>query len=485
MRVVPLFGSGVYGKSAVVTRQRRVNTYYENRPDGDKTKVVVYGTPGTQLKFALTSAINTPARSLFGVGEASLYAAVYDQFQVLNSAGVPSYSATLGTFQGLVSMAANPAGTQIMVVDGLKGYLYNGSVLLPLTAAWFVPGAQTCTNVAGYFVSEYPGTAEFGASNINDALTGSALSFGFAAAYPDTLVAVDNLGGNLLLFCAQHMEFWQPVNTPPPSQPFLVIQSATNKWGLAAVFSRAQVDDSLIFLGETAQGTRRVCQIKGYTVQPISEEIDAIINTTGFVFADAVALTYQRDKHPFYQITFPTMNRSFLYDCSTGIFGEAQTGIATGAFQRHQGNLSTYYAGDTIISDYSNGNVYRMEDTAYTDNGVTVLREVITRHQTKGFNRFRIPQIYLDMETGVGLTGVPGVQGVNPTVSIECSKDNGRSWSDPRLLALGAVGQYINRVVARRFGQARVFTFRIRMTDPVKFVITDGAIQTKGKAETK
>ena len=35
--------------------------------------------------------------------------------------------------------------------------------------------------------------------------------------------------------------------------------------------------------------------------------------------ADATALTYQRDKHPFYQLTFPTMNRSFLFDASTGI----------------------------------------------------------------------------------------------------------------------------------------------------------------------
>ena len=29
----------------------------------------------------------------------------------------------------------------------------------------------------------------------------------------------------------------------------------------------------------------------------------------------------------------------------------------------------------------------------------------------------------------------------------------------------------------RRFGSARDYVFRIRMTDPVKFVITDGAIK--------
>jgi hypothetical protein len=43
-------------------------------------------------------------------------------------------------------------------------------------------------------------------------------------------------------------------------------------------------------------------------------------------------------------------------------------------------------------------------------------------------------------------------------------------------LSVGAVGAYTTRVVARRFGIARDFTFRLRMTDPVKFVIADGAI---------
>lgn len=478
LKVVPLFGSGVVGKSMVVTRQRRVNCYYEMRPDGDKAKVVVYGTPGLQLKWQLASAGNTPARALLGVGEASLYAVIANLFEVLNGSGVATYSAPIGTIQGLASMAANPAGSQIMLVDGVQGYVYTGGVLSPIVAGWFVPGAKTCTNVAGYFVSEYPNSAQFGASNINDATTGSALSFGFAAAYPDTLVAVDNLGGNLLLFCAQHMEFWQPVNTPPPSQPFLVIQSATNKWGLAAIFSRGQVDDSLIFLGETSQGTRRFCQIRGYVVTPISSEIDAIINQTGFVFSDAVALTYQRDKHPFYQCTFPTMGRTFTFDCSTGIWNEAQSGPSTGPYVRHMANLSTYYAGDTILSDAVNSNIYRMEDAAFTDNGALILREVVTRHVTRNFNRFRVPQIYIDMESGVG---IPAGQGSAPTVSIEVSKDNGRTWFPARLIPLGPQGQYITRINARRFGQARVFTFRIRMTDPVKFVITDGALRVKGR----
>jgi hypothetical protein len=488
MQPVPLFGSGVYGKSAVVTRQRRVNCYYENRADGDKAKVVVYGTPGLVLTFNIAQPSNLPLRALQCTNETALYAVQYNQFLSLSPSGGTFFAGNINTIAGLCSLASNPAGSQIVLVDGSQGWVYQPGAgtftqLQPAVVGWFVNGAQTVTNVGGYFVTEYPGTGQFGVSNINDATAGNALSVATAAAFPDIVTAVDNLGGNLIIFGNIHTEFWTAVGTPPPAQPFAPIQSATNQWGLAAVFSRQHIDNALLFLGKTSAGTKRVCRIDGYVVTPISEEIDYIINQPQFVVTDAVGLSYQRDKHPFYQITFPTMQRTFLFDLSTGIPCEVQSGLSTGNFQRHQGNLSSYYGGvnngDTLITDYQNGNVYTLQDTAFTDNGVAVLREVITRHSTKGFNKFRVPLIYLDMETGVGLSGLG--QGSNPQVSIECSKDNGRTWLAPRLIPLGQLGQYITRVVARRFGQARVFTFRIRMTDPVKFVITDGAMQTKMK----
>jgi Phage stabilisation protein len=496
MQPVPLFGAGVYAKSAVVTRQRRVNCYYENRADGDKSKVVIYGTPGLVKQFSVGSPTGTPVRGILGATNSLLFVVVSNLFQWISppaTVGAPAqvnFSGTIGSSQGLVSMSSNPSVSQIFMVDGSTGYVYNtqSQTLTPLnlaTALWFTNGAKTCTNVGGYFVCEVPGTGQFCASNINDATTGFALSIATAAAYPDIMVAVDNNAGNLILFGQQHLEFWQPVGTPPPAQPFQLIQSSPIRWGLAAVFARTEADTALFFLGQTKAGTRRVCRIDGYTVTPVSAEIDYILNQPGFVYADATMLTYQRDVHAMVQLTFPTMGRSFLYDCSTGIWNETQTGLSTGPYVRHTANLATYFNGDTLLTDYATGLVYRMDDNTYTDNGAPILREVVTRHQTKGFNRFRIPQLYLDMETGVGVSGGnPAVQGQNPVISVECSKDNGRTWLSARLLPLGAQGQFVTRVNARRFGQARVFTFRFRMTDPVKFVITDGAIKRKGKQET-
>jgi hypothetical protein len=143
---------------------------------------------------------------------------------------------------------------------------------------------------------------------------------------------------------------------------------------------------------------------------------------------------------------------------------------------RHQALLSAYYRGKAYLTDYANGQVYTMDPGLYTDNGVTIARELITRHVSRDFARMRISLLYLDMETGVGLqTG----QGSIPQVMLRYSKDNGRTWSAERWASLGMVGQYLVRVLWRRFGSARDATFWIRMTDPVKFVVTQGAMKVR------
>jgi hypothetical protein len=469
MRIVPMFGEGIAGKSYVVTRQRRLNCYFENRRDGDKTKIAVYGTPGLVAAFQPSTPLNQPLRGFLGT-QSALYIVAYNQFQSLTATGASLATGTLGTTAGIVSMAFSP--TQVVIADGAAGYLYVPSTTTFSTiAANFPNGARTTTFVAGFFVAEQPGTAQFWVSNVNDGSTWNALAFASASSYSDNILAVDNLLGNLILFSQLHMEFWQNVGTTP--QPFAPILSAANEFGLAAIFSRAHVSQTIIFLAQTREGQVQFVQVSGYSVTVISNpDLEYIINQFSVV-SDAVGLSYEIDTHKFYQVSFPTANRSFLFDTSTALWSDVQTGPSV-IPSRHWGNLSAYYAGKTLISDYATNQVYTQSVNQFTDNGQIIIREIITRHILSNFNRVRISLVYLDMETGVGLqTG----QGSNPQIMLQYSKDNGRTWSAERWVTSGLVGQYLTRVLWRRFGSTRDATFRIRMSDPVKFVITEGAIK--------
>jgi Phage stabilisation protein len=469
-KIVDLFGAATASKSFVVTRQRRLNVYFENRKDRDKTRIACYGTPGLVAAFNASTPLSQPLRAFFGT-QTALFLVAYNQFQQINASGVASFTGSMGTTAGNCSIAYN--ATQVVIVDGSAAYLYTPPSTFSTIGGSFPNGAKTVTFVSGFFVSEAPGSQQFYVSNAGDGSTWTALSTASAEAYSDNILATDNLLGNLALFCQEHIELWQPAGLYP--QPFAAITSAVYEYGLAAIFSRAHVNQSLIFLGQTKEGQVQVMRFSGYTLDRISDpDIENIIN--GFsIVSDAVALVYEVDEHKFYQLSFPTANRTFLFDTSTGLWADAQTGTSLVPV-RHTANLSAYFGGVTYLSDYATNQVYTMSPTAYTDNGTTIVREIVTKHVLSDFNRIRISSVYLDMETGVGLQSG---QGSNPQIMLQYSKDNGRTWSAERWVSSGLVGQYLARVIWRRFGCTRDAVFRIRMTDPVKFVVTQAALKIK------
>jgi hypothetical protein len=288
--------------------------------------------------------------------------------------------------------------------------------------------------------------------------------------------AIDSFAGFLVLWGESSLEWWQDVGTVP--MPYSRIAGSPQEWGLAAKWSRAKINiktgSTIIFLGKTPQGQAKVCQIGAGGYAPVdigTSDIDDIINDMG-TFSDATALTYVAYGHIMYQLTFPIGGRTLLYDTSTGAWQEAQTDI--GLTGRHVGDLGLAFNLENYASDYQNGNIYAYDVDTYTDNGVAIKRQVTSRHIRDGGNDFEISDVFLDMETGVGLQAG---QGSDPQISMEKSKDNGQTFGQPRFRSLGKAGQYLSpRVHWDRNGTARDFVFRFTVTDPVKFVITGGSV---------
>lgn len=485
MKVVPAFGGGIAGKSYPVTVQRRVNCYMEQRPDADKAQVVVYGTPGlciSSWNLLLDFAPAGVIRGIYGHGS-EFYAVIGATLWLDDGSGNATWSSALTTVSGNVAWASTKS--QVMMVDGAAGYTMNSTGPTVIASASFPNGCKTCAAVGLYFVVEKPGTQEFWVSALNDGQTWTGLSFATASQYPGEIKAVDALNGVLVVFCDDHCEFWQDVGASP--QPFAPILSSTNRYGIASIWSRAQVANTLVYLAINPQGGYQVAQISGFSVGIISTpDLEYIIGTLSTV-TDAVALSYVIGGHPMYQLTFPTDDRSFLYDCASGLWSETTGGVGDDT-SRHRGQHSTRWNDHTIISDYLNNTCYDISEqfwygnyiidttTGQPTSGTPIFREIVTRHGSENFNVFAIDEVFMEFETGVGLPVAFGGYGVSPMVTIECSKDNGRTWSIPRQLSLGAGGAYKTRVVARRWGSARDFVFRYRFYDLVKFVITAAAV---------
>src|SRR3974390_620427 len=100
MKEIPLFGSGVFGKSATVTDQRRVNVYYEMREDNEKARIGVFGTRGQALFVSLPAIVR--GWTVFNI---LIIAVAGNSVYSISNVGVVTTLGTIVTSAGMVLLA--------------------------------------------------------------------------------------------------------------------------------------------------------------------------------------------------------------------------------------------------------------------------------------------------------------------------------------------------------------------------------------------
>jgi hypothetical protein len=464
---IQLFGLDQEGKSATVTAQRHLNLYAEIKQEAEKSRVVFYGTPGTTLFSSANG--DTPVRGWIAVGSL-LYYVHRGTFYEINNAGTRTSRGTLNTTTGFVDMAYN--GTVILLVDGTNAYTYTiaTTTLAEVSDADFPDGANTCGWLDGQFIVD-AGDGEDSFYISANGTDWDALDFATAESAPDGLIRVFVDHGQILLFGERTIEPWG--NVGGADFPFAPIKGAIAQFGLAARRSLTFYNDTLAFLAKNSMGQVQVMAMVGNTPQVISSpELDHIINNYSAV-SDATAFGYLLGGHPMLQVNFPTANASWLYDASTGLWSPLEYGLDG---DRHRGEMYVNFLTRSLISDYEDGNIYQLDPDTYTDNGTAIARELIGRHVFNSDNRVIVDELYVDMEVGVGLESG---QGSDPQAMLSVSKNNGKTWGAGLWKTIGALGNYTARVVWRRLGLARDWTFKLRVTDPIKVVFTYAAMKAR------
>lgn len=456
-----LFGTGQQGKSPNITAQRRINCYYEFSKDGDKTSVSIIGTPGKEL---FVSFGDTPVRGMH-VPQDSDYCYMVHRgtFYEVNNAGVKTSRGTLNTTSGMVSMDDN--GTQVQIVDGTDGWIYNTSTLAftEITDADYPANPITACFDSGRFINSFVSSGRFYGSDAYDGTSWSGTNFATAESQPDYLHRVFSLYGQVILFGTNTIEPWS--NAGLPGFPYLRVGGASAEYGLAARWSLARFMGSAAFLARVRGGQSIVGMLDGYNVRRISTaEVDHVINGYASV-DDATAFSYTLGGHPMYQLNFPTAGTSWLYDGLTDLWSE----LKSDGLDRDRGEISVEFQNDLLISDYSTGDVYKLKSDVYTENGDTIRMELTSRHLYNEGKLIPISSFQVDGEMGVGL--VSG-QGVDPVMMISFSVDGGRTFGSEVMVPMGSIGEYLNRARLTRLGSARDWVFRIAITDPVKRIIT-------------
>lgn len=454
--MTPLFGIGLQGKSPSVTAQTRLNLYYEFQPEEDRTRVAVYGTPGLELFVDFG---DTGIRGLYPKGD-YLYAVHRGTFWQVDNAGTKTSRGTLNTTTGMVDITDN--GLQIMITDGTDGYIYTiaTATFAEITDVDYLQ-PSSCAYLDTYFISSQVNTNKFQISASNNGAAWDSADFANAESNPDNIVRGYVNNSEYIPFGDVSTEFW--VDTGAADFPFARI--AVNEWGLAAKFSVAKFDNTLIYLARNRMGEVILVQLDGYNPVRIStSEWEFIVNNYTDT-SSATAFAYMLGGHPMYQINFS--EGSWLYDGSTGVFSQLKSyGLA-----RHRADTYAYYIGQNMVGDYLTGRIYKLKDDVYSDNGDIITRQLRGKHvfNDEGHGII-IDELQFFMQSGVGLaTG----QGSNPQAMLRISKDGGQTYGNQMFRSIGKIGQYLAKVVWRGLGMGTDWIMELTITDPVKVVITD------------
>lgn len=464
MPEINLITSAVKSRSVVASGGNIKNLFAEINEDQSLT---LYGTSGKLLLVTLGG--GGAIRGMIAANN-FLYVVCENTVYRIDSAYVVTTIGTINTSIGLVSMATN--GLDVIIVDGVNGYLVNfiTNILSQITAADFPNGVKYVDYLNGIYLVAGNGTQNFYGSARYDGTSWNALSFGIADHKPDLLIRPVVNGSDLLNFGTESIEYWN--DTGAADFPIERSGNAFLDVGCLAANSIRRLGSSVLFLGQTYQGKGVVYQIDGYSPKRISNHgIEFAISQ--WTNADtAYAWAYSEEGHNFYVLSCVDCPESLVYDITTNMW-HTRTWFNDGQHFSDRANTYAFFNGKHIVGDFDNGNIYELSLDVYVDDVYPIVREFESQNIRTGKRAF-YDVIELYMESGVGLTTG---QGSNPLINLSTSKDGSRDFGDEREARVGALGEYLTRIYWVRCGSGFNKAFKIRISDPIKVVLTGARME--------
>lgn len=458
-QIAGFVGPAYEAPSLSVNHQRCINFLLEIDKTQAKTPVALYGVPGLELLATLAPG------ALKGLIEVNgeLYAAVGQAFGRVET----DYTfTTLGSFSGTARITLVDNGLQVLVIDGLSGFVYDiaAGTWTQITDPGFVYGSTQGTYQDGYGIVALPDSQQFGISGLYDFMTWDAIDFASAEGLPDNVSTVISNHRILHVFGTGTTELW--FNGGDGTFPFQRIDGAFYEVGCSAPYSAAIADDSVFWLGNNLQGALAVYRMQGQTPQRISTVALENELMRYAVVDDAFGIGLDIRRHPIYMLVFPTENKTWCYDAHSGSWFEWLE-FSSPDYNRYRLNCFAKAFGNLLVGDYRDGRLYSMSFDVFKNGNDPIRSARMTPYIWRNGDRLFHTRLEVLMEPGVGLTSG---YGSDPEVMLRWSGD-GYTWSNTITRPFGQLGDYDKRVIFNRLGSARNRIYEVAIDAPVKRVI--------------
>jgi Phage stabilisation protein len=334
---------------------------------------------------------------------------------------------TLTTSTGKVGFTefVNSTGQVFLVLlDGVKGYVFsNSSTYVEITSADFpTPHIPTPVFLDAYLFVAKAGTADIYNSDLDDPTLWTAGNYISTELYPDIIVSLSKNNNFLYAVGTESIEYFYDAANATGS-PLLRQPSAVQQFGTAAIGSVVQTEKEVVLVGETSDGGHTVWLIDGFKESEIGIPAvkSALLAEDGNI-TSVTAFAIRVSGQKYYVLCLTA--RTLVYSFDTKMWSEwsSDNGIFLGKWASDGPNGSAY------VLDKATGQIYLMNETLFTDNGLPITCSITTAKMD--FDTINRKFMYRFSLIG----DVPDDTDDDSEVSISWSDDDYKTWSGVRTL---------------------------------------------------
>jgi len=476
-KLIQLEGGFYQAQSPIAAAIRCLNLYPELNMAGGAVKYTNYLTPG--LVVLADPGANLICRTAYRATNGALFEVVANVVYFTDQTFTRTALGTIANLSTPVSMKDN--GLVLVVVDGTTaGYVvdltthafstisdpaFYGSNRVDYTDTYFV---FTRPNSTQYYLSppNWNGTDPFDALDIADKVGGA-----------DNISTSICMKEDIWTIGLYTTQVWY--NSGGTDFAFAPVSGVFIEHGCEAVYSVAQTDLSIFWLTQDDDGKAMVVQGKDYSVQRVSTHAMENLMDGYTNLADAIGMVYQQKGHLFYVLTFPTDDKTWVYDLSTGLWHERAWIDEDGVEHRWRPNCVASAYNRIVAGDFQNGKLYQVSPEIYTDDGSPITRRRGFQHLVNSGLETSYKSFAVYASAG-GATAL--LTTTEPTMMLRWSDDGGFSWGNPVSLAAGSTGQYGRQMVARQLGMGRDRVFEVFWSYPYSEALNGAFIDADGAA---
>lgn len=463
-------GGEYKARSPIVNNQEMVNLYPIVDQDDSPNPMALYPCPGL-VTWARVPTGAYEIRAMEVIADDTLLVVAGNTLYLIDQDKIMTQvTGTLDSVTGPVIVTSNWADdpvvdTYVVLLDVVEHKLYyilRGTTTLVEQA---LPVGVVPTSLAyqdGYWLVSHQDSDNYYSSEAYDPTSWNATWYKSAEYKGDKLVRLFSSAAVLVMLGSRTIEYHANLGTG--DLPVFFRQDGVGiDMGLSAVDAVTLSPQGVFWLDETGV-PRYGAKGENLPHTQVSYQMDnfATIN-------DCFAFSYTQDSHTFIVYTFPTEDKTYVYDVTTGHWHRRSSGDTD---SRWRANCYAKFVNKHLVGDsQQTGKIFELSNTTFTEDGDTMIALRSCPAFSNKREYIRHNSLELRVEAGEGL--VTG-QGSDPQVMMTYSDDNGRTWSNELFASIGKMGEYRHRTTWTRLGRSMERIYRFKISDPVPRIISGG-----------